>query len=78
MELWIWIIAGITGLVIIVSALSYLAVKSLSLGKKLQPFIGDLVVFRKNAERYPEAVSFLNQLTQGENSPVKGPENGKD
>jgi hypothetical protein len=78
MELLIWIIAGLAGLVITVLALSYLAVKSIALGKKLQPFVGDLVVFRKNVERYPEAVSFLNQLTQGEKSPVKGPETGKD
>jgi hypothetical protein len=76
MELWIWVIAGLAALVILLLALAYLAAKLLSLGKRLQPFIADVALFRKSINQYPEAVKFLTEQATPKNSPTKGP--GKD
>jgi hypothetical protein len=78
MELWIWVIAGITALVILVIAFTYLAAKSFSLGKRLQPFIADIASFRRSMDQYPEAVKFLTDQASARESPSKGPRATKD
>jgi hypothetical protein len=72
MELWIWVIAGITALVILVIAFAYLAAKSFSLGKRLQPFIADFASFRKSMDQYPEASKFLSEQATAKNSVSRG------
>ena len=74
MELWIWFIAGVTALVILALAFAYLAAKSLSLGKRLHPFIGDVALFRKSIDQYPEAVKFLTEQATAKKPQTKGPD----
>jgi hypothetical protein len=64
MELSIWIIAGLSSLIILILAFVYLAAKSVSLGKRLKPFMADVALFRKSVQQYPEAVKFLSELAQ--------------
>lgn len=78
MELWIWVMAGIAALVILVLAIAYLAAKSFSLGKRLQPFIAEIAMFRKSMDQYPEAVKFLTEQASAKESPSKGPRATKD
>jgi hypothetical protein len=78
MELWIWVIAGLAALLILVLAFAYLAAKSLSLGKRLQPFISDVALFLKSIAQYPEAVKFLTEQATAKTPPSKGPGATKD
>jgi hypothetical protein len=78
MELWIWVIAGLAALLILVLAFAYLAAKSFSLGKRLQPFISDVALFRKSIDQYPEAVKFLTEQATAKTPPSKGPRATKD
>jgi len=78
MELWIWLIAGSSALLILVLAFAYLAAKSFSLGKRLKSFISDVALFRKSIDQYPEAVKFLTEQATAKKPPTKGPETTKD
>jgi hypothetical protein len=78
MELWIWVIAGLAALLILVLAFAYLAAKSFSLGKRLQPFISDVALFRKSIDQYPEAVKFLTEQATAKTPPSKDPRATKD
>lgn len=78
MELWIWIGAALVSLVVIVLALAYLAAKSISLGKRVQPFIAHIAKFRKDIEQYPEALKFLTEQVAPKNPPAKGSEASND
>jgi hypothetical protein len=77
MELWIWLTAIGSGLLVLILALAWLVSRGVVLAKKLKPFADHVVRFRKDAEQYPEAVKFYAELARAEDTPAKKPRKAK-
>ena len=77
MELWIWLKAIGSGLLVLILALAWLVSRGVVLAKKLKPFADHVVRFRQDAEQYPEAVKFYAELARAEGTPAKKPRKAK-
>ena len=71
MELMIWLSAIAMGVVVLIAALAFLTVRTVSVAKKLRPFAERIKRFQMDATKYPEAIKFYSDLSKGQNPPAK-------